>query len=241
MVRSDFVERAPHAELARRLPARAIVAAIVGVVAVDHDRVPIGGNAGQMRVELVLAVVTAVGGVGAVLLALELVGADELVAEAELFRNLDGEHPVALRIAGTVRRDRAGAAAKRPVSDAGEIRAIDTAAIGDDHGAERRQRAFERLLLLNHSSQSSSSFSLFLVDFGVVIVFLELVFLFVVVVVVLGRQIELNRREAGHLEIGTTFGATQLIAFVDIELVDFDVCVAFGAARHTPPRRVAPA
>ena len=36
----DFVERAADAELARRLPARAIVAAIVGVVAVDDDRVP---------------------------------------------------------------------------------------------------------------------------------------------------------------------------------------------------------
>ena len=33
----DFVERAAHAELARRLPARPIVAAIVGVVAVDDD------------------------------------------------------------------------------------------------------------------------------------------------------------------------------------------------------------
>ena len=40
LVRFDFVERAAHAELARRLAARPVVAAIVGVVAVDDDGVP---------------------------------------------------------------------------------------------------------------------------------------------------------------------------------------------------------
>ena len=38
-VEVDFVERAADAELARRLASRAVVAAIVGVVAVDDDRV----------------------------------------------------------------------------------------------------------------------------------------------------------------------------------------------------------
>ena len=37
LVRSDLVERTPDAELARRLAAGAVVAAIVGVAAVDDD------------------------------------------------------------------------------------------------------------------------------------------------------------------------------------------------------------
>ena len=50
LVEIDLVERAAHAELARGLPARPIVAAIVGVVAVDDDRVP---RLGAMRVRCV--------------------------------------------------------------------------------------------------------------------------------------------------------------------------------------------
>jgi sugar (pentulose or hexulose) kinase len=64
----DLVERAAHAVLARGLAARPIVAAIVGVVAVEHhvDRSR-SGDRRQCRVELVLAVVAAIDGVGAVL------------------------------------------------------------------------------------------------------------------------------------------------------------------------------
>src|SRR5262249_38220520 len=49
-----FVEGAPDAELARRLAAGPVVAAIVGVVAVDDDGAALGGDARQVRVELVL-------------------------------------------------------------------------------------------------------------------------------------------------------------------------------------------
>ena len=82
----DFVERAADAELARRLPARPVVAAIVGVVAVDDDRAALARNARQVRVELVLAVVAAVRRVGAVLGPFELAGVDDLVAQAEVAR-----------------------------------------------------------------------------------------------------------------------------------------------------------
>ena len=41
------------------------------------------------------------------------------------------------------------------------------------------------------------------------------------------------RRQAGHLEIRAALGATELIALVDVELVDFDFGVAFGAGGHT--------
>ena len=72
----DLVERAADAELARRLPPGPVVAAIVGVAAVDdrrecRARAPI---AVEVRVELVLAVVAAVRGVGAVLGARHFVG-----------------------------------------------------------------------------------------------------------------------------------------------------------------------
>ena len=62
-----FVERTADAELARRLPSRPVVAAIVRVVAVDDDRAARGGDARQPGVQLVLAEVTAVLRVGAVI------------------------------------------------------------------------------------------------------------------------------------------------------------------------------
>ena len=62
------IERADDAELARRPAARAVVAAIVGVVAVGHGLEPAGARQSrQVGVQLVLAVVAAVGVVGAVL------------------------------------------------------------------------------------------------------------------------------------------------------------------------------
>ena len=74
---AGFVERAAHAVLARRLAAGAVVAAIVGVVAVDdRRRSRARAPARPASVELVLAVVAAVGGVGAVLGPLELGGVD---------------------------------------------------------------------------------------------------------------------------------------------------------------------
>ena len=67
-VRSDVIERAAHAEFARRLAPGPVVAAVVGVRAVDDGRdAALRGDARQRRVQLVLAVVTAVHGVRAVL------------------------------------------------------------------------------------------------------------------------------------------------------------------------------
>jgi hypothetical protein len=70
---SDLVERTAHAMLAGGLAARTIVAAIVGVVAVEHH--VDGARRGerrQRRIQLLLAVVAAVDGIGAVLGPLEL-------------------------------------------------------------------------------------------------------------------------------------------------------------------------
>ena len=70
-----LVERADDAELARRLAAGTVVAAVVGVAAVDDGgEAARAGDRRQVRVELVLAVVAAVGRVGAVLRTLDLGG-----------------------------------------------------------------------------------------------------------------------------------------------------------------------
>src|SRR5205814_1779006 len=60
----DFVERASHTELARRLAPRTVVVAIVGVAAVDDDRAAAARHLRQVRVQLVLAVITAVRRIG---------------------------------------------------------------------------------------------------------------------------------------------------------------------------------
>ena len=110
----DFVERAAHAELARRLAARTVVAAVVGVVAVDDDGAAVIGDPRQVRVELVLAVVAAVRRVGAVLGPLELAGVDDLVLKTELARrSAIAMLAMALRVAGAVGGDGEGAVAER--------------------------------------------------------------------------------------------------------------------------------
>ena len=86
------VERAADAELARRLAARPVVAAVVRVRAVDDGRdAALRGDARQRRVQLVLAVVAAVRrdsrGIGA----LELVRLDDLVAKTEIARDRERE------------------------------------------------------------------------------------------------------------------------------------------------------
>src|SRR5688500_20392998 len=65
---AHFVEGTSNANLARRLPAGTVVAAIVGIAAIHHHRESaIGSDAGQRRVELVLTEVTAICRVGPVL------------------------------------------------------------------------------------------------------------------------------------------------------------------------------
>ena len=86
-VKPGFVERTAHAELARGLAAGPVVAAIVGVAAVgDHRNPALARDRRELRVQLVLAVIAAVRGIGAVLGPLQLAGVNDLVAETELAR-----------------------------------------------------------------------------------------------------------------------------------------------------------
>src|SRR4029079_4963479 len=88
----DLRERADHAELTRRLAPGTIVPPIVGVAAVgDGVEAALARDRRQVRIETVLAVLTAVGRVGAVLGALNLRGEDQLVAEAERTGGADRE------------------------------------------------------------------------------------------------------------------------------------------------------
>jgi hypothetical protein len=79
-------------------------------------------------------------------------------------------------------------------------------------------------------------FIVFFVDFidvDLVVVRDDLiVFILIVVVIVVRRHFELDRRQTGDLQIRAAFRTTQLITFIDIEFVDFDVGVAFGAGGH---------
>ena len=62
-----FVQRTAYAELARRLPPRTVIAPIVGVAAVGNCRnSALARDRRQVRVELVLAEVAAVCGIGPV-------------------------------------------------------------------------------------------------------------------------------------------------------------------------------
>src|SRR5262249_24505519 len=98
-----LVERTDHAELARRLAAGTIIAAIVGVAAVDH-----GGEAAlaregrEPRVELVLAVVAAVGRIRAVVGVVELRSPDHFVAQRKRARGADREIAVAIGVTEAV-------------------------------------------------------------------------------------------------------------------------------------------
>src|SRR5262249_39101845 len=124
----DLVERASDAEFPRRLSARAIVAAIVDVAAVDdHRDAALARERGQPRVELVLAVVAAVGGVGAVLRALELGGRNDEMVEREVAGDATGERAVALRVAGAVGRHAERGGAEDPGCSPSQIRAVDAA------------------------------------------------------------------------------------------------------------------
>src|SRR5438876_10034503 len=99
-----FVERTADAEFARCLPSRPVIAAIVGVVAVDDDGAPFRRDAGKVGVQLVFAVIAAVDRVGTILGSIELACVDDFVAKAEITGNPEGELPMPLGIAGAVGR-----------------------------------------------------------------------------------------------------------------------------------------
>ena len=125
-----LVERTADAELARRLAARAIVAAVVGVAAIGHDgKAPFACDGGQVGVEFVLTVVTPVRFVRAVRRVLDLRGLDELVLQMEFGRDANGELAMASGIAGTVGRHAEDVVGTRFGRGAGEERAVDAAAV----------------------------------------------------------------------------------------------------------------
>src|SRR5438445_202640 len=68
---------------------------------------------------------------------------------------------------------------------------------------------------------------------ALVLVLVVVVVVLFVLVVVLGGDVELQGCEGDHLEIRAAFGAAQLVALIDVELVDFDFGVALGAGGHT--------
>src|SRR5205085_8412566 len=46
-------------------------------------------------------------------------------------------------------------------------------------------------------------------------------------------DVEFDGRKADNFQVGAALRATQLVAFIDVELVDFDFRVAFGASGHS--------
>src|SRR5690606_18659034 len=109
------VERTDDTELPCRLAAWPVVAAVVGIAAVgDRPDATVARDRREMRIELVLAVIAAVAGVGAVLRARHLVGMDDFVPEAELAGQPEGHLTVALGVAGAVGGDTEGTGTERP-------------------------------------------------------------------------------------------------------------------------------
>src|SRR5262245_15245019 len=74
------------------------------------------------------------------------------------------------------------------------------------------------------------------VEFFVVVLLVVVLFV-VLVVFVLRREVELDRRQTRDLQVRAALGTTDLVAFVDVELVDFDFGVALGAGSHRSSTR----
>ena len=101
-----LVERAAHAQLPGGLAPRPVIAAVVRIGAVEDGRdAPLAREPGQLREQLLLAVVAAVRLVGAILGVLHLAGDDELVVEGEVAGQALGDGAVPGRVAGAVGGD----------------------------------------------------------------------------------------------------------------------------------------
>ena len=50
-------------------------------------------------------------------------------------------------------------------------------------------------------------------------------------------KLELDRRDADHIQVGAAFGATQLVAASDVEFVNVELSVTAGADRHSRIKR----
>ena len=145
---AGFVERTAHAKLARGLTAGPVVAAIVGVAAVsDHRESTIRGNTGQRRIELVLAVVAAIGRIRAVFGAIELRRLDDLVPETGLARHGQRELTMSIGIAGAVGRDAQRGLSQNVGGRPRQIGAVGAPAEGDDQRLDNWRVALEGVLL----------------------------------------------------------------------------------------------
>src|SRR5207249_10262582 len=163
------------AEFARRLTAGAVIAAIVRVAAVgDGGKAARAGDRGELRVQLVLAVIAAVRGIRAVLRAIDFRGPDEFVLQVERTRDADRQIAMPLGIARTVGGDAEGARPEDAGRGDGYERAVHAAAVGHDHRPETGEPRVEggclacemgggvrrgRRRRYVHSSQSSVSVS----------------------------------------------------------------------------------
>ena len=185
--RSDFVERAAHAELARRLAARPIVAAIVGVVAVDDDGVALGGDARRDACRA-RACRSSSGWPDSRGIPARSSSPVWMISwrRPNLLRDVDGQPPMVFRVAGAVGGDGDRHDRRASAGDEREVGAVDAAAIRDDDRAERRERLAERALPSGEDSLLPA----------LVVVFFLLV---LVVVVVVGDRLPRPRRHRRRL------------------------------------------
>src|ERR1700679_2063864 len=134
--------------LCRGLLARAVVAGVVGVEAIDDVRDAAGGAlAFEHSKELVLAVEAAGGIVAGVVFVGEFPGGDGDKRNGLRGGEGDGLTQMTARERGRVRNDGKHAAAEDGVGSVREICGVDAAGVGDDDASELTQAAMERLPL----------------------------------------------------------------------------------------------
>ncbi len=131
--KAGFIQRASNTKFPRGLATWSIVAAIVGVAAVSNRCHPaIRCNSGQSCVELVFAVVAAIGRVRPVLRASELRCVDDFVPEAGFTGDREGELAMSIGVAGAVGSDAQDRLSENICRGPRQIRAVGTSAEGDD-------------------------------------------------------------------------------------------------------------
>ncbi len=92
-----------------------------------------------MRVQLVLAEIAAVRGVGTIFRPRELLGPNDLVRDGELAGNAQGQLAVGVGIAGAFGRDGERPRPEDVMGGMGQVCAVGASAERDDDGAELRE------------------------------------------------------------------------------------------------------
>ena len=134
LVIAQLVQRRADAPLARGLPARAVVAAVIHVEAVQDVRDAQGcGFVHGLAVELGLAEVAPVGGIGRVPGVVELVGIDEEMPGADALRQAPGVRSLFRREAGRHRGQRQGVVPEDVHGLGQQVARIDAAGETDHH------------------------------------------------------------------------------------------------------------